>query len=285
MFEVSCVRVMISLKCLSIKRRIFVWFMAFLSPKLIVISLPLYHPTFALSLSVPIRGADIVAKTTLEVVPGTPLTYEWKGHGMKLYILADALKPGTPAQTMTIQASLSGQYQLPDDAELVSGVYWVAFPRRFSQPVTLELQHCAYLEHPEDVSSLFFVRAKCSQKNLPYQFQALPGGAFSTNTRYGAIELRHFSGVGLARRKRKRKQEEGNEAKKERKYYIGKIFYIPQTNITWLMHFTVICALDLSLKVCAKCMYTGGVINFYHFLLSGSGKVLLRYKSRGWPLL
>ena len=58
--------------------------------------------------SVPIRGADIIAKTMLEVVPGTPLTYEWKGHGMKLYIPAEALEPGTPTLTMSIQASLSG---------------------------------------------------------------------------------------------------------------------------------------------------------------------------------
>ena len=247
--------------------------MAFLSPKFIAISLPLYHSTFALSLSVPIRGADIVAKTTLEVVPGTPLTYEWKGHGMKLYIPADALEPGTPAQTMTIQASLSGQYQLPDDAELVSGVYWVAFPRRFSQPVMMELQHCAYLEHPEDVSSLVFIRAKCNQKNLPYQFQPLPGGVFSTNTSYGAIELSHFSGVGVACRKRKRK------------HYIGQIFYIPQvTTATWLMHFTIICDLELCLKVCVVCILVGSSY-LSPFSVSGSERFLLRKRSRGWPLL
>ena len=158
---------------------------------------------------------------------------------MKLYIPADALEPGTPAQTMTIQASLSGQYQLPDDTELVSGVYWAAFPRRFSQPVTMELQHCAYLECPGQLSSLFFFTSKCNQKTLPYQCQPLTGGVFSSNTSYGAIELSHFSGVGVARRKRKRK------------HYTGQIFYIPQANIaTWLMHFTIICDLELCVKVC-----------------------------------
>ena len=209
-----------------------------LGVKLVTIFLPPYHIMFTSYPSVPIRGADIVAKTTLEVVPGMPLAYEWKGHGMKLYIPADGLKPDTPTLTMTIQASLSGQYQLPDDTELVSGVYWVAFPRRFSQPVTLKLQHCACLEHPDQLSSLLFITAKCNQKTLPYLFQPLPGGVFSTNTFYGAIELSHFSGFGVARRKRKRK------------HYIGQIFYIPQANITtWLMHFTIICNLELCLKV------------------------------------
>ena len=192
---------------------------------------------FTFCLLVPIRGADIVAKTTLEIVPGMPLSYEWEGHGMKLYIPADALKPDTATLTMNIQASLSGQYQLPDDTELVSGVYWVAFPRRFSQPVTMELQHCACLEHPDQLSSLFFITAKCNQETLPYQFQPLPRGSFSTDSSFGAIELYHFSGVGVARRKRKRN------------HYIAYIFYIPKTITTWQMHFTIIRDLELRLKV------------------------------------
>ena len=223
--------------------------------------------------SVPIRGADIVAMATLEVVPGTPLTFEW--NGMKLHIPANTLEQGTSTQIMTIQASLSGQYQLPDDTELVSGIYWVAFPQRFSRPVTMELQHCAYLEHPDQFSSLFFLTAKCNQKTLPYQFQPLPGGVFSTNTSYGAIELSHFSGMGVAMRKRKRK------------HYTGHIFYIPQATITtWLMHFTIVCDLELCLKVCAY-SYTYCMVELSYLSsisAPGSGKVLLRQRSRAWSI-
>lgn len=193
----------------------------------------------------PIRGADIEAETTLEVNPGTPLIYHWRGYGLKIYIPSDALKPGTPTLTMSIQASLSGHFQLPDDTELVSGVYWVAFPQKFSQPVTLELQHCAYLEDPND---LLFIRAKCNEEELPYKFHPLPGGVFSTNTCYGAIDLSHFSGVGVARKKKKRK----------RKRYTAQLFYIPSASTAaWLMHFTIIRDLELCLKVCAihVCQY------------------------------
>ena len=206
----------------------------------------------------PIRGADIVAKTTLKVVPGTPLTFEW--NGMKLQIPAKALEPGTPTQTMTIQASLSGQYQLPDDTELVSGIYWLTFSQRFSRPVTMELQHCAYLEHPDQLYSLFFLTAKCNQKTLPYQFQELPGGVFSTNTSCGAIELNHFSGVGVGMKKGKGKSRGGKKKDKEKekeeeheveKCYTARVFYIPQVASTWLMHFTIICDLELCLRVCA----------------------------------
>ena len=175
-----------------------------------------------------------------------PLTYEWKDHGMKLYIPADALKPDTPSLTMTIQASLSGQYQLPDDTELVSGVYWIAFPRRFSQPVTLELQHCADIEHPDQLSSLSFLTAKCNQKTLPYEFRPLSGGTFPTNSCYGSIELDHFSAFGIG----------WVWGKEKKKCYTAQVFYIPQPPTTWLMHFTIYCDLELYLKVCI--CYFGG---------------------------
>ena len=170
---------------------------------------------------------------------------------MKLYVPADALKPGTPTLTMTIQASLSGQYQLPDDTELVSGVYWLAFPRRFSQPVTLELQHC---EHPDQLSSLFFITAKCNQKTLPYQFQPLSKGSFSTESCYGAIELYQFSAFGVARRKRKRKR------------YIACIFYIPKAITTWQVHFTIILDLDLRMEVTVCCIHTGAILLHVYIL-------------------
>ena len=185
----------------------------------------------------------------MEVVPGTPLTYNWEKHGLKLYIPKDALPLGTPTMTMTIQASLSGHFQLPEDTELVSGIYWVAFPQKFSQPVTLELQHCAYLENSDQLSSLFFLTAKCNQKTLPYQFHTLSGGVFSTNTCYGAIELSHFSGVGVGRKKKKKKR------------YTAQIFYIPKVaTTTWLMELTIIRDLQLCIVVCGQILFYDCII-------------------------
>ena len=211
-----------------------------------LLSLPLFLP------SVPIRGADIIATVALQVFPGRPVTYAWHGHGLRLHIPADALKPRASPLTMIIQASLSGHFQLPDDTELVSGIYWVSFPQEFLKPATIEVQHCAYLEHPDQLSSLFFITARCNQKTLPYQFQPLPSGVFSTDSSYGTIELSHFSGVGVVRKKGKgkgkgrgKKGEEGEE-----KRYSAHTYYISQAATTWLMHFTIVCDLELCLKVC-----------------------------------
>ena len=183
----------------------------------------------------PIQGADIVASTTLEVIPGRPLTYYWKQHGLRIHIPAGALQPDIPPQTMSIQASLSGHFQLPDDLELVSAVYWVAFPRRFSCPVTVEVQHCGSLEHSGQPSSLSFITAKCTQKTLPYCFTRLPGGVFSADSSYGTIDLDHFSGWAV-----------GGKSKK----YCLCTYYIPQGPMTWVTHFVIIRDHELYLKVC-----------------------------------
>ena len=77
------------------------------------------------SVSLPvIQGADIIAQETIKVVPDQSLYYHWKGQGFKVHIPAGAIRK--PA-TLCIQASLRGQYQLPDDdGVLLSGVYWLS---------------------------------------------------------------------------------------------------------------------------------------------------------------
>ena len=180
-----------------------------------------------------------MARTRITLAAGERCTYEWKGHGLRLQVPDDALQPPAPPTTMTIHASLSGHYHLPDDTQLVSGVYWISFPRKFSRPITLELQHCAFLENPHEMTALSFVSAKCNQNTLPYNFKPMTGReVFSADSQYGAIELNHFSAVGIVSKK-------GKQGKR----YMAHTYYIPQSPTTWLMHFTIICDLDLFLRV------------------------------------
>ena len=212
------------------------------------------------SLSVPIHGADNVGEMTLEVVPGEPLDYYWEEHGLRLHIPADALDTNTPTLTMRIQASLSGQFKLPDDMELVSGVYWISFPAKsLVQPVTLELQHCA--EQNEE-TYLTFVTSKCNREMLPYQFELLPRGVFTTTSDYGAVQLYHFSGAAVARKKRRRTQSHNREQEGDTddksaeesvtKKYVALTYYkqARSERAMWKMHFTIISNLELRLKVC-----------------------------------
>ena len=103
---------------------------------------------------------------------------------------------GTLEYHVNIKASLSGQFELPEGYELVSAVYWVATPGKFTKSVTMEAQHCANFSNP---SQLCFVRTNCTQKSLPYKFRIVDGGSFTCGSKYGVLSAPHFSGNGIAK--------------------------------------------------------------------------------------
>ena len=125
------------------------------------------------------------------------MSFQWKDHGFKLHVPENALPEGTPECSVNIKASLSGQFELPKGYELVSAVYWVTTPGRFTKPVTIEAQHCATFNRP---SQLRFVQS--AQKALPYKFEVVDGGSFSLNSKYGVFSTTHFSGTGIAKKVR-----------------------------------------------------------------------------------
>ena len=169
-----------------------------------------------------IKGADITAQTKIEIPPDQPLDYHWVGHGFKVHIPAGAISEERGPVTLCIQASLSGDYQLPDDGVLVSGVYWLSLHphvERFHKKVTLSLQHCA----SNDNSALSFVTAKCTQPELPYAFKKLSKGSFS-ECRTAFIEVNSFSSFGVS----------GKVSE-----YAFYTFYIPKQLNIYNLHITV----------------------------------------------
>ena len=160
---------------------------------------------FSSNVTVPvIPGANILTQTKVEISSGQPLTYQWDEAGFKVHIPAGAIsttESGCGPVTMSIQASLSGEYELPDDRVLVSGVYWIALspPIKLAENATISIQHCA----SETDVTLSFITAKCTQKNLPYQFKELPGGSFS-EPGVGSIQVDRFSAFAMLGRKKYR---------------------------------------------------------------------------------
>ena len=127
---------------------------------------------------------------------------EWDGYGLKFHITEGSLPGGTRKCMVHVKASLSGQFQLPEDTDFLSPVFWISAPCKFTKPVTLEIQHCALREDETVLSDLRFVSAKRSQEDLPYRFKQLAGGVFTTHSSYGSIQLTHFCGIGITGRKR-----------------------------------------------------------------------------------
>ena len=127
---------------------------------------------------------------------------EWEGYGLKIHVPEGSLPRGMGETKVNIRASLSGQFQLSEDLDFLSPVFWISAPCKFTNPVTLEIQHCAEGEDHTVLSDLSFVSTKCSQKNLPYKFKELGGGVFTIHSFYGSIQLSHFSGIAVVGKKR-----------------------------------------------------------------------------------
>ena len=139
---------------------------------------------------------DVCAETSLRVT-NTPQNYVWEGYGLKLGIPKGCLPPGTEQCTIYIKASVSGEYEFPDNSHPVSAIFWLRCEPscRFILPMSVEIQHCG---KSRDISKLSIMKALCSQENLPYRFKKLHQDSRfydEDKNSYGAIELTSFSGV------------------------------------------------------------------------------------------
>ena len=158
------------------------------------------------------------------VVTSSPQTFIWKDFGLKLIIPKDSLPIGIKKCGINIKVSIAGQYEFPENLHLVSAVFWLRCEPmcQFMQPLSLEIQHCA---KQDNVSKLCFMKALCSQENLPYTFKLRKTG--SHFHRYSVIQLNNFSGVAVA--------QEGSEERE----YIARLFYLRQNIHTYDIHLVV----------------------------------------------
>ena len=164
----------------------------------------------------------------------------------------NALPPGVDECRVHIKASLSGQFDFPRDAVLVSGLYWLSSRHVFTRPVTVEIQHCAQ-EDAQLQSSMTYIVASCSQEELPYQFKTLDGGVFSPSSRYGTINLTHFSGLAVASHPRPRQSLLPKFSRKvhhtQVKSYCSRLYYSSGGINSWEVFFVIMWDLELHISV------------------------------------
>ena len=144
-----------------------------------------------------LRGAEVVAQRSF------PLTlqahsFEWREYGFMLHVPEGSLPPEMTQTTVDVRVSLSGQFEFPEDSDLVSATYWLSCPHKFMKPLDVEFQHCAAITDPSHCSQLRFVISKSTQGSI-CKFKELEGGTFSQHSSYGRISLTDFSGLGIVR--------------------------------------------------------------------------------------
>ena len=144
-----------------------------------------------------LRGFEAFAQTSFTITGSSSQNFEWKGYGLKLHVPEGALPGKEEGCTIDIKAGLDGQFEFPEQSQLVSCIYWLSCPQKFLEPVTLEIQHCGLIAKSSQSSSLHFAVAKSSQPELPYKFKALDKGTFSPHSSYGSLQVSQFSFFGI----------------------------------------------------------------------------------------
>ena len=98
--------------------------------------------------------------------------------------------------SVAVKVILGGQFQFPENRQLISALYWIFSSKIFLKEVVINIQHCAVIKNEEQCPTLKFIIAKCSQKVLPYRFREREGG-FNPHTQFGTIKCKQFSIFGV----------------------------------------------------------------------------------------
>ena len=67
----------------------------------------------------------------------------------------NALPPEVNECQVHVESSLCGQFQFPENTEVISGVYWITMGQKFVEfvePVIVEFQHCTKPKHVENLT-------------------------------------------------------------------------------------------------------------------------------------
>ena len=81
-----------------------------------------------------------------------------------------ALPPGVTA-SVAVKIIFAGQFELPEDSQLISPIYWVSSNNSFLKELTVNIQHGAVITSEKQCTEFKFIVAECSQEVLPYKFK------------------------------------------------------------------------------------------------------------------
>ena len=133
-------------------------------------------------------------QTLLEITGSKQQKVSWESHGFHLTIPEGAVPSGVTV-SVAVKAILAGQFELPENAQLVSAIYWVSASEMFLKRVSVHIQHCARITSEEEASNYKMIVGKCSQESLPYTFH-IRDGIFSPESQLATISVKQFSFFG-----------------------------------------------------------------------------------------
>lgn len=179
---------------------------------------------------------------------GEALSFTWLDHGFRLHIPEDALPSSVTDCSIQFKSALSGSFTLPDNAELVSGIYSIHNSQEFTKMATIEIQHFSTTDTMKEIEELCFIISNGDQ--LPYQFTYCDNGIFSMHNQYGAIKVRHFSKYGVARRKKQTRVAPYKKSSTSHNLYRAHVLYMmKESPSNWDVVFCITQQAELCSKV------------------------------------
>ena len=205
--------------------------------------------------------------STSFIYRGEAVSFTWNNYGVNLHLPEDAFTSDITECPIHLEAAISGQFQFPDGAEVVSGVYHIHSPEQFTKMMTIKVQHFSSSSKKE-VDDLCFVSSNRDQ--LPYLFSCCEEGIFSIGSQYGAIETKSFGKFAIVRRKKKGRFPLFQSSTTSHNLYQSHVLYTKKNDSNWVITYSIIQQAELYSKVTTTNMSTR---NFYHDLLSSSDTV------------
>ena len=138
-----------------------------------------------------LQGMEHCGETVLEVIGSRYQKVSWKRYGFQVTIPEGAVFKDATVH-LAVKSILSGQFKLPDDACLVSDIYWVSASEKFLKAVSVHIQHCAMICSKEEASNYKFILGRCTQESRPYTFTE-KDGIFTPNSQVATISVKQFS--------------------------------------------------------------------------------------------
>ena len=192
------------------------------------------------------RGMDIVGSTSL-IYRGEAVSFTWNNHGFKLHLSEGTITSDISECPIHLEAAISGQFQFPDGAELVSGVYCIHSPKQFTKKMTVKIQHFSSSDSQKEIDELCFIFSNTDQ--LPCQFAYSEDCTFSVGSQYGAIETKSFGKFAIVRRKKKGLFSLFQSSSTSHNLYRSYVLYVKESDSNWIIAHSIIQQAELYSKV------------------------------------
>ena len=133
-------------------------------------------------------GLNVIAGKTFPIQMGQEMQYSWEEYGIDLHLSEIYLLQ--KENDLEVRAIIGGQFVFPPRCQLVSGLYLLSLPVEVQKKLEIKVEHCVNIKKlSKNKADLCFIVSVPKYPWKQYEFTLAKGGDFTSNPRYGMLEL------------------------------------------------------------------------------------------------